>query len=363
MRLRGISYDVGRVMGGNWRPDFDPLVVRRELAIIRDELHCNAVRICGRDIRRLSVASGIALELGLEVWLSPELWDRSPRATLAYLEKAAAAAEKIRMERRGELVFLVGSESTLFMRGIVPGRSVAERMRRSWTLLKEGRHNAPLNAFLAEANAVARGAFHGRVSYASLVWEAVDWKLFDAVGVDHYWNERIADRYLELLAPVFAFGKPVVITEFGFRTYRGAALSTEGLAGDLADYRPSLRVIAAYLANAIRGSLFGAQPPPPRMKLKSGSPERDEHAQALALLDQLRLLDAAGVEGAFISTFVSPTAPYDEDPSRDLDKNSYSLVKTLAGRTGTTYPGLPWEPKAAFRAVADFYLLQRESRA
>ena len=158
--------------------------------------------------------------VGLEVRLSPELWDRSPRATLAYLEKAAAAAEKIRMERRGELVFLVGSESTLFMRGIVPGRSVAEPMRRSWTLLKEGRHNAPLNAFLAEANAVARGAFHGRVSYASLVWEAVDWKLFDAVGVDHYWNERIADRYLELLAPVFAFGKPVVITEFGFRTYR-----------------------------------------------------------------------------------------------------------------------------------------------
>jgi hypothetical protein len=30
MRRKGVLYDVGRVMGGNWRPDYSPAVVRRE---------------------------------------------------------------------------------------------------------------------------------------------------------------------------------------------------------------------------------------------------------------------------------------------------------------------------------------------
>ena len=79
MQRKGVSYDVGRVMAGNWRPVFDPQVVRRELEIVRDDLHCNAVRICGRDINRLVMAAGMALQLGLEVWLSPELWIKARR--------------------------------------------------------------------------------------------------------------------------------------------------------------------------------------------------------------------------------------------------------------------------------------------
>jgi hypothetical protein len=60
------------------------------------------------------------------------------------------------------------------------------------------------------------------------------------------------------------------------------------------------------------------------------------------------------------------------DPLYDLDMASYSLVKSFGGRLGplgaahpeapwdrsrlgTTYPGMPWEPKESFRAVADFY--------
>ena len=67
MRLKGVSYDVGRELSGNWRPVFDVRVVHRELQIIRDDLHCNSVRICGRDISRLLAAGEDALELGLEV--------------------------------------------------------------------------------------------------------------------------------------------------------------------------------------------------------------------------------------------------------------------------------------------------------
>ncbi len=50
MNRRGACYDVGRVMWGqDWRPQFSPHEARRELKIIRDDLRCNAVRICGQD--------------------------------------------------------------------------------------------------------------------------------------------------------------------------------------------------------------------------------------------------------------------------------------------------------------------------
>jgi hypothetical protein len=32
-----------------------------------------------------------------------------------------------------------------------------------------------------------------------------------------------------------------------------------------------------------------------------------------------------------------------------------SLVKTCAGRRGTTYPDMTWEPKDALRAVAGYF--------
>jgi hypothetical protein len=53
--------------------------MRRELDIIRDELHANAVRLGGRDVRRL-LAADCAAGTGLDVWLGPELWNATPAA-------------------------------------------------------------------------------------------------------------------------------------------------------------------------------------------------------------------------------------------------------------------------------------------
>jgi hypothetical protein len=88
---------------------------------------------------------------------------------------------------------------------------------------------------------------------------------------------------------------------------------------------------------------------------RRGDHVRDEDLQACEVTEMLGLLDGAGVDGAFVMTFVSPIAPTDDDPRYDLDMNSYSLVKTYASRKGTTYPDMLWEPKASFRAVADYY--------
>ncbi|HEY1168455.1 MAG TPA: hypothetical protein VGE81_05700 [Candidatus Limnocylindrales bacterium] len=345
MNRRGVSYDIGRMMGVNWRPVFDLKVVHRELEIIRTDLHCNAVRICGLDIDRLTTAAADALGQGLEVWLTPEMWDKSPDTTLAYITKAAAAAEELRQRWPDRLVFVVGSELTLFMQGIVPGKNIVARMRNPlfWEGAKAGTHNTPLNAFLGRAVEAVRRVYHGPVSYASLVWEAVDWSRFDIIGVDHYRDRRINDRYVDMLGPLFAHGKPVVVTEFGCRTFQGAdgagGIGSFGMVDNKTLFLHQLPLVGRLVRPRLAGKYV-----------------RDEALPARELRETLGILDRACVDGAFVMTFVAPIAPYDEDRRYDLDMSSFALVKTYAdGRHGTTYPDMPWEPKESFRAVAESY--------
>jgi hypothetical protein len=347
MHRNGVLYDVGRVMGGNWRPDYAPDVVRRELGIIRRDLHCNAVKPCGKDIGRLVVAAEAALRLGLEVWFCPELWNKRPDTTLAYVRSAAVAAERLRARHPDRVVFSVGTELTFFMQGIVPGRTYNRRTRLPAlrATVRAGAHNAPLNAFLVRATAAVRPVFRGPITYASLPWEQVDWSLFDIVGIDHFWMERLSDRYLDTLHPLFRFGKPVVITEFGFRTFTGA--EKMGAMGPWNVNFASLILHSLPLA----GRLVRPQVNVVR--------ERNESLQARSLVNQLTLLESAGVDGAFVFQFVQPLNPYSDDPRHDLDTDSFSLVKSLAGgRHGTRYPDMTWEPKESFDAVAAYYATQ-----
>jgi len=340
MKRKGICYDAGRVMmGREWRPVFDPEVVHRELEIIKRDLHCNAVRICGYDIGRLMTAAEDALAQGLEVWFCPELWDSDERETLDYVEKAAASAERLSSGRQNQVVFSVGSELTLFMQGILEGGNVFERLAHPSLRerVKAGKHNAPLNAFLAEANEAVRDVFHGKVTYASVPFEAVDWSLFDFVCVDLYREKRIKDQYTDLLKRWFAYNKPVVIGEFGCCTYRGAG-DAGGRGWDIVDWTTV----------------------PPKLK---GEYVYDQSEQARELSDQLNVLDQAGVDGAFVFTFVQPPQFQDEAEKQmlknvafDLDIVNYSLVKSsVEGRHGTFYPDVPWEPKESFNAVAEYY--------
>jgi len=342
MNRRGVSYDAGRVLGMNWRPVFDPTVVHRELEIIKNDLHCNAVRICGRDLGRLMTAAEDGLKQDLEVWLSPEMWDRDESTTLKYIAEAARAAEQLRQRWPGHLVFSVASESTLFMRGIVPGRTITKRVANLFRDVNAGEHVERLRAFLARANESARRGFRGPVTYASLPWEAVDWSLFDFVGVDHFRDARIKDRYVEMLEPLARYGKPVVVTEFGMRAYQGAESSGTlgfGVVDSRSQFLHQLPLVGRFV----------------RPRLKRGIHVRDEALQAREITETLGILDAAGVDGAFVCSFVEPLATFSEDPRHDLDMSALSLVRTYATGHGTTYPDMAWEPKKAFQAVANFY--------
>jgi hypothetical protein len=354
MKRRGVCYDVGRVMWGqNWRPEFSAAETHRELEIIRTCLHCNAVRICGQDLDRLVTAAKDALDQGLEVWLSPELWDHSPEDTLDYIAAAAERAAELHQRRPGQVVFSVGSELTLFMAGIVEGNSVFERMQHPsfWEHVRSGAHNAPLNAFLAEANDRVRQAFGGSVTYSSVPLETVDWSRFDFVSIDLYRDAQIRDRFSDILGRYLAHGRPVAITEFGCCTYRGAA-DAGGRGFAILDY-----------------SIGDRDSTPPRL---NGNYLRDEPEQARELTEMLTIFGNADVDATFVMTFVTPLNPYSDDPVYDLDMASYSLVKSYGSRLGplgttypqapwdrdrfgTTHPDMPWEPKTSFTAVARYY--------
>src|SRR5215510_7353375 len=109
MRARGIGYDTGFTLDGISRRPFDHAVVRRELQIIRDDLHCTAVRLFGNELDRLECAARYAADLGLEVWFSPFSYQLGPEEMLDLLADCAGRAEQIR--RRGaEIVFVTGAE-------------------------------------------------------------------------------------------------------------------------------------------------------------------------------------------------------------------------------------------------------------
>lgn len=360
--------------------------MHRELGIIKNDLHCNTVRICGFDIERLITASQDALEQGLNVWLSPEMWDKSQEETIQYLTKVAVAAEPLRQRWPGKFVFSVGSELTLFMQGIVEGANFFERMNSPsfWEIIQSGQHNKTLNSFLAKATKAVRDVFHGPLTYFSVPLEIVDWSPFDFVGVDLYRDARIKDAYGKMVKGYLVHNKPVIIGEFGCCTYQGAEkLGGNGFVitlGMLADHLGSRMVLPEGIVDTIKIL--------PRV---DNHYIRDEGLQAREISDQLAILNSAGVDGAFVFTFVSPNSPYNKDPRYDSDMASYSLVKSypeketidviieqmaeqgkeLLGidldpeelvkfkgvecRHGDTYPYMTWEPKESFYAVADYY--------
>ena len=184
MKLRGISYTVDH--GGD---------VRRDLAVIRDELHCTAVSLYGAHIGRLRVAAETARELGLEVWFQPRLPDQSRRRVLEHLERAAAAAETVRARHRG-VTFVAGCEHSLFTNGLIPGPHTFVRLKLLRFMPRlQPRVTRKLDALLDEAARLARREFHGPLTYAAAFWEQVDWARFDVVGVNLYRFEGNAATY------------------------------------------------------------------------------------------------------------------------------------------------------------------------
>lgn len=336
MRGKGINYDTGFApVGEISRSSFEPAVVREEMRVIAEELHCTAVRISGADPQRIELAAEFAAAYGLQVWFAPFPCDLAQEQLLPLFADCARRAERIR-SLGAEVVLVLGCELSLFAAGFLPGEDFPARLANLTSTdpavragLKDA--GARLNAFLARAAATAREQFHGRLSYASGIWEHVDWTPFDLVGVDAYRDAGNAPRYQEQLRAHFRHGKPVVVTEFGCCAYQGAG-ARGGMGWAVTEYGPD-------------GVEYVTEPL-----------VRDEDEQVRYLGELLAEFEEAGVDSAFWFTFAHYRAPHRPEQRFDLDLGSYGVVAVLPadGLDGAgERPG--WRPKRVFAALAEAY--------
>jgi hypothetical protein len=342
MRFKGINYDTGFISAGTTtREPFDPNVVKREMQIIHDDLHCNAVRVTGGHPERLEIAAAHASEAGLEVWFCPFTNNLTSEEFLVLIADCADRAEHLR-KRGAEIVFLTGSELSLTTAGILPGDTLVDRA----ASLAEPHRLRPLipgiraciNDLLCKAVEVVRPRFGGKLSYASVPLDGVDWGPFDVISTDAgYRTARMGARFRDdiraFVAQGRAQGKPVAITEFGCAAFWGAADLAGWGTSDIIEWDDSAR--------------------PVRLK---GDHTRDEDEQARYITELLNVFDSEGVDAVFVYTFARYDLA-DRSASRDdFDMASAGIVKVLdEGRRGQRYPDVPWEPKAAFTALAEYY--------
>ncbi|WP_127937926.1 hypothetical protein [Nonomuraea polychroma] len=319
LEVKGISYAI---------EDAPTDVVRRNLRVIAEELHCTAVMLIGTETESHIAAARHALEAGLDVYIRPYLADRPRSAQLAHLAATAAAAEELRAGHPGRVTLLVGSEFSLTAPGMIPGPRVVVRLqvlvRPRLRQLFDRRITRRLNDLLDDALSTARRCFHGPVSYAAGGWEKVDWSGFDFIGVNLYrFGTDPATYEKRLRALLDGADKPVVITEFGCGAHIGADQRGPG----------SFRIV----------QWFAEEP-----HVKDGH-VRDEHTQAAYLGELIDLYTAHGVHGCFVFTFAMPDFPHHPDPRHDLDMAGFGVVKVPAADIWT------WEPKEAFHEVARRY--------
>lgn len=332
MHVKGINYDTGTeytpcVMS---RDGLTPEGITADMQAIKNDLHANAVRLYGKDPQMLLLASGIALEAGLDVWLSPRLIDGDAMITLRYLGEIASGFEQLRVSYPGkELVFIVGGEITIDMNGFLPGNSIharAAHLAKPFFFIRNAlgirsSFQKPFQQFLNEAAARVRDVFKGKITYASALWENIDWTAFDFISVNYYRASFNASFYVRRLRKYLSMGKPVVITEFGCCSYQGA--DRKGPTGyTVIDWTVS----------------------PPAFREPC---ERNEHVQADYILDLLQTYEREGVTGAFIFDFYAQSYPFSDDPGRDLDKAGFGITRN----TGKN----KWEPKQSFLKIAEFY--------
>src|SRR6266516_4577670 len=271
MRGKGINYDTGFSPGGhNSREHFDADLVRAEMRVIARELHCTAVRISGGDPGRLSTAGELAAAEGLEVWFAPFPCELATDQLTPLFADCADRAEHLR--RGGANVVLVtGCELTLFAAGFLPGGTFYERIqglqsRGPRLYAAFARLPRKLNGFLAATAEAARSRFGGPLTYASGMWEPVDWGPFDIAATDAYRDAGNAGTFRSELRKQLQHGKPLAVTEFGCCDYAG-----------------------------------------------------DESEQVRYLEELHGILAAEGVDLAFWFTFAGYRLVHDPDPRRDLD--------------------------------------------
>jgi hypothetical protein len=333
---KGVNYDVGvRLSSPNdLNNNINTSIMTEEIRIIKNELHCNAIRIYGENLEKLVECSNIAIKEGLKVWFSPRYIDASFEETLEYIIKCSVAAEKLR-KVSSDLVFVIGNEFSLDVKGFIKGETVYERisnLSKPVSIIKNSFGlgiNNDLNEFLKEAVVKARQNFKGEITYASGEWEKINWDLFDIIGLNYYRHKFNAWIYKYTVRKMVNKGKKVAITEFGCCCYKGA--QKKGAWG--------YKIVDWYNAKPKLNKIY----------------KRDENVQSNYIIDLLNTYTQENVYAAFVYTFVARKARYNVNPEFDLDMANFSVIKILPDESNNTNIPYLWERKKSFYELSKFY--------
>ncbi|HSD63144.1 MAG TPA: hypothetical protein VLB50_05070 [Ignavibacteriaceae bacterium] len=335
IKIKGVNYDVGMsLIPPRTFNEPNASEITESMRIIKNELHCNAVRIYGRNLEKLIECSHIAINEGLMVWLSPRNVTASSEETLEYIIQCSMAAEQLR-KISPDIVYILGNEFSLDVKGFIEGETIYDRiltLSNPFFIIKNSfssvLHNA-LNSYLEKAVFVARRHFKGEITYASGEWEKINWELFDIIGLNYYRNIFNGWKYRRTIRKYSGKIKKLAVTEFGCCSYKGA--DKKGAWGySIVDYRAS------------------------RPHLKKIY-KRDESVQSDYLIDLLKIYSSENVYAAFIYTFIARKSVYDVNPEYDLDMANFGLIKVLP--PGIKDPDAPylWERKKSFSEVSKFF--------
>lgn len=330
LKVKGVNYDIGVPPGSENYLSADKM--NEEIRVIKNELHCNAVRIYGRDIDKLFLCAKTAIDHGLMVWLSPRRINSTPEETLQYINECSLAAEELR-KSSPQIVYVIGNELSLDIKGFINGDTTYERIKNLSRIssviinsLGLGFHRK-LNNFLSDAVSCARKNYKGEISYASGQWEKINWDNFDIISINYYRNNFNKWIYRRVIRKFARQKKKLAVTEFGCCSYKGA--EKKGAWGyslvDWKQQKPKLKKVCI----------------------------RDEGVQAQYLMDLLNIYQKENVYAAFVYTFVARKAIYNYNPLYDLDMVNFGLIKVLPSEDHDA--GYLWEKKEGFHKIAGLY--------
>ncbi len=341
IKFKGINYNAGIEYDSSvYRSDkIDLERLKKDLVLIKN-LNCNAIRLYGSHIDKLILYSEEALKKGFYVWISPRLIDGGKQQTIKFVKEASKKAEQLRKKYK-KVVFIVGNELLIDSKVVFDAPRIFQRVDflKSYINFKFSIKNeipqlkqifSSMRKFLEKTdNSIKEFVeilrtetsknFKGKITYASLPCEEIDWKNFDIVAVNLYRNQWNAPIYTDGLRKYVSLGKPVAITEFGTCAYKGAS-KLGGSAYDVVDYR----------TKAIKNGII-----------------RDENEQAEYLKELIKLYWKENIFAAFIFDFKEEWKIHSKNPRKDLDLSSFGIVKVL--ENGDVVP------KKAFNVVRRLY--------
>lgn len=221
-------------------------------------LGCDSVRIYGDNEEKLLLAAKIALEKGLNVWISPRIFNANKEDTLSKLTEFAKKVEVLRRSPGNEdkITLVLGNEISIDSSEIFEDETYLDRVKKYESVaifqtlstrfklkkvlqglsparvLEEQRMKVVSAGMVKEMAAQVRPLFHGPLTYAALPQEEIDWDdpNLDLVSVNLYDDASHSDKgYEEKLKSYKGHKdktgreKQVAVTEFGTSSYRGAS--------------------------------------------------------------------------------------------------------------------------------------------